>query len=76
MSLEAFYDHFKGMNDEPPINATQYNTEFNEPISGREVMAAVTALTNNKTCGGDQILDEFLKNSIEKLLPVFACEYL
>jgi hypothetical protein len=29
-------------------------------------------LKNNKACGGDMILNEFLKHAADKLMPVFV----
>ena len=44
-----------------PDSISEYNTVINETISEKEV-----------TCGGDKILNEFLKHAADKLMPVFV----
>ena len=55
-----------------PDNISEHNIELNQVISEKEVLEAVKSLKNNKACGGDHILNEFLKHSVDKLMPVFV----
>ena len=45
------------------------NQQLNAVISEEEILKAIKRLNNNKACGFDRIINEFLKNSAEKLLP-------
>ncbi|XP_071123898.1 uncharacterized protein [Mytilus edulis] len=81
IAMDVLYDHFKNLNalDEQdyndivlPNNITDYNIELNRDITEDEVLYAVKSLKNNKACGGDLILNEFLKYGTVKLMPVFV----
>ena len=81
MAIDVLNDHFKNLNalDEDddndivfPTNITEYNIELNQDITEAEVLYAVKSLKNNKACGGDLILNEFLKHATVKLMPVFV----
>ena len=52
------------------------NIELNSCITEKDVLDAVKCLKNNKACGSDLILNEFLKHSCSKLLPVFMSSFL
>jgi hypothetical protein len=47
------------------------NAELNAVITEKDVLEAITCLNNNKACSTDMIINEFLKHSCNKLLPVF-----
>jgi hypothetical protein len=84
IAIDVLHDHFKHLNaldedDEDddkdivfPTNITEYNIELNQDITEAEVLYAVKSLKNNKACGGDLILNEFLKHATVKLMPVFV----
>ena len=81
VSLETFLDHFKKLNtieedddfDNINIsNITELNTDLNREITSEEVLRVIKSLKNNKTWGNDLILNEFLKNSTEKMLDIFS----
>jgi hypothetical protein len=81
IAIDVLHDHFKNVNalDENndkdivfPTNITEYNIELNQDITEAEVLYAVKSLKNNKACGGDLILNEFLKHATVKLMPVFV----
>ncbi|VDI82438.1 Hypothetical predicted protein, partial [Mytilus galloprovincialis] len=82
VSLDCFYNHFKKLNSAQDENddtfenidvdnITSLNTEVNRAISENEVRQAIKGLKNNKACGNDLIINEFLKHSADKMLPVF-----
>ena len=82
VSLERFLEHFKKLNtvqdenddflDLDVENVSNLNTELNRDITENEVIQAIKNLKNNKACGNDLIINEFLKHSANKMLPVFV----
>ena len=84
VSLECFHDHFKKLSnvqdgqegdftDDIDKNVvTNLNTELNAHITEDEIIKAIKSLKNNKSCGTDLILNEFLKHSCNKMLPIFV----
>ena len=79
VALGVFVNHFKELNMvvnevdvELPDNIPEYNYVINSDISEKEVNDAIRSLKNNKACGNDLILNEFLKNASGKLMPVFV----
>ena len=82
VALETFYDHFKNLSNENndhdqfnfDINNVDINdnAELNRSFSEADIMHAIKALKNNKSCGTDLILNEFLKCASGKMLNVFC----
>ena len=79
VAMDVFFNHFKNLNTVQdnvdvvlPDNISQYNEVLNQPFVEKEVLEAIKSLKNNKACGGDLILNEFLKHSADKLMPVFV----
>ena len=52
-----------------PDNVSEHNIESNQVISEKDVFDSVKSLKNIKTCVGDHTLNDFLKHSVEKLMP-------
>ena len=48
------------------------NIELNRPFSEPDILQAIKSLKNNKSCGTDLILNEFLKCASGKMLNVFC----
>jgi hypothetical protein len=48
------------------------NFEPSAVITEDEVVKAIKSLKNNKSCGTDMILNEFLKNSCQKMIDVYV----
>ncbi|CAG2222549.1 unnamed protein product [Mytilus edulis] len=83
ISLECFHDHFKKLSnvqhdqngdftDDIDCNAvTNLNFELNSVITVDEVVKAIKSLKNNKSSGTDLILNEFLKNSCQKMIDIY-----
>jgi hypothetical protein len=81
LTSEAFLQHFKGLATQPE-NATEsecpnnndgtVNEELNRLFSTEEIIKAIRKLKSNKSCASDQIINEFLKASPEKLSPILA----
>ena len=82
VALETFYDHFKNLsneNNEPDAFIFDIenvdindNNELNRPFSEADILQAIKSLKNNKSCGTDLILNEFLKCASGKMLNVFC----
>jgi hypothetical protein len=86
VSLNYFLEHFRKLNTVQDVNeqkddtfehvdinnVSNLNTELNSCITEKDGLDAVKCLKNNKACGSDLILNEFLKHSCSKLLPVFV----
>ena len=83
VALETFYDHFKNLNmNNADDNQDFYfdnkhfkdeqNVELNKPFSPEDITRAIKSLKNNKSCGNDLILNEFLKCSESKMLNIFC----
>ena len=76
-----FLDHFKKLNtveeegddfnENDPDNITELNSELNREYTRAEIKV-IKSLQNNKACGSDPIINEFLKFSSEKLLDIFT----
>ena len=69
ITVQKFTDHFKKMCEvvqddtfESNIVIPPENVKLNEPFSVDEIFKVCKALKNNKACGIDLILNEFLKN--------------
>ena len=47
------------------------NNEINGEITSEEIVSCVKNLKNNKTSGDDFIVNEYIKSSIDIILPVY-----
>ena len=45
--------------------------ELDKEISEEEILQAVKSLKNNKACGDDRVINEYIRSTIGLLLPVF-----
>ena len=82
VALESFYDRFKNLNnvnnDNNDFNFNIQNAdvndnfELNKSFSENDIVHAIKSLKNNKSCGNDLILNEFLKCASGKMLSVFC----
>ena len=69
ISLNVFNEHFQDLNNVQsdvditlPDDISEYNSVINEQITEKEIENAIKSL-KNKACGGNMILNEFLKYS-------------
>lgn len=85
ISINAFKRHFEKLNqDNSNIGNTQPHdhnetltqnlddTHLNDPFTQEEVSKTISKLKLNKSSGNDQIINEFLRVSKEKLLTVYT----
>lgn len=83
ISLKTLYDHFKGLNEndicenelEPDLDSHDVSDDvevfLNGPITEQEIKDAVSNLKNGKSSGSDEILNEYIKNTLDTLMPIY-----
>ena len=54
-------------------NNTRSVLELDKEISEEEMLQAVKSLKNNKACGDDRVINEYICSTIGLFLPVFKC---
>ena len=77
ISLSEFKQHFQSLgrpgdgessNFDPRIINFSINEEINKPFSVAEVNSIIKKLKNNKACGIDNVINEFIKNSPQGMI--------
>jgi len=80
VDINVFYDFYKKLNADETDNSAEPNAEFpsidfqnnlNAEISVEEIHKAVRSLKNGKASGLDLIINEYIKNSIDKLTDLY-----
>lgn len=83
ISLETLFEYFKKINEnenldddfEIDINNENVPTDIdnilNGPITEEEIHRAVNSLKNGKATGFDNILNEYIKSSLNELMPIY-----
>jgi exonuclease III len=80
-SVQSLYDHFKELSDkvddiENDINESQNLnldvSSLNCIITADEIVKLAKKLKNNKAAGIDQIKNEYIKFSMDKMLPIYV----
>ena len=80
--LEDLYNFFKNLNgpsDNDAPDTDTFPTHINEEgdeilnsfITETEVRKCIKLLKNNKTCSNDNIINEFIKESVELMMPIY-----
>ena len=54
-------------------NNTRSVLGLDKVISEEEILQAVKSLKNNKACGDDRVINEYICSTIGLFLPVFKC---
>ena len=87
IDINTLYEYFKDLNKAPEINEdvnemlenelssleiTSINDDLNEPISEDEIIKCIKNLKNNKSCGDDNIKNEYIKSTANLLLPLYV----
>ena len=79
--LLSFFEMFKNLNNNAEtnnesenitINLQNANTYLNDLITEKEVIDCIKKLKNNKACGLDYVLNEFLKVSCDKMISIYT----
>ncbi|MES9880523.1 MAG: reverse transcriptase family protein [Sedimenticola sp.] len=86
-TLDDLYEYFKGVNSEkhdncgndddddddiPNLNINDDDEILNVPITADEISKAIRNLNNSKTPGNDLILNEYLKNTTDIMMPHYV----
>ena len=80
-SLEDFFHHFsKVYSSEQPqdqlnmedINLQDENNFLNRQFTADEIEKCISKLNNNKACGFDEIINEYIKVTKSKMLPIYV----
>jgi hypothetical protein len=78
-SCSSFFDFFKQMNQKPSsptndatVNDTPENVELNQAFTIEEINLCLRKLKNNKSCGQDSIINEFLKYSSDRMAVIYT----
>jgi hypothetical protein len=78
VSLDDLYEHFKSLNAHPDedfvdnLTIDENGDELlNRPITLDEIKKAVKILKNGKAPGGDGIINEYMKSSVDLMLPTY-----
>lgn len=83
ISLQTLFEHFKKLNEndsdddvEPDFNFDHIDNDvdqfLNSPITEKEIKNVVLKLKNGKAFGNDGILNEYIKNTIDDLMPIYV----
>ena len=82
ITLDAFYDHFKGLladDDQDMQDGINYNINresdtpiLNDPITSDEIKRCIIKLKNNKSPGSDYIINEYIKSTQNLLCPLYV----
>ena len=75
---KAFFEHFKQLsehgdtedNTDDILIVDLINEEINKAFTIQEILDMVKAMRNNKACGLDNILNEYVKNSPSEMMSV------
>ena len=82
-SLETLHEYFKkklntngnetdNLQDDINIGKRDDDEILNSSITEGEILKCIKALKNNKSSANDRILNEYIKNSTDVLLPVYV----
>ena len=80
LNLNEFLDYFQTNNmdiNEQSTNSLNINIHdddylLNAPIISQEVLKCVKILKNNKACGNDRILNEYIKSTLDQMMPIYV----
>ena len=82
ISLDTARQHFEQMGKEvtrsdenivdPEAHTKDYNIDLNKDFTVEELKAAVKCIKNNKSCGVDNVLNEFIKHSPDTFIELLT----
>lgn len=80
ITLESLYDFFKDLNEkndydndnsEINIDVTDDDEILNSSVTEFEILKCLNSLKSNKCSTNDRIINEYLKCSSEKMIPIY-----
>ena len=86
ITIDQFYDYFKSLNENEELNTDEINFDelldnidnqdiidiLDQDISEEEILLAVKNLNNGKTPGEDDIINEYIKSTVNQFLPILC----
>ena len=81
IDIETLYDFFKMLNEQnenenmpQDLNTDLTNDDelFNSPITEGEIRKCIKTLKNNKSSSNDKIINEYLKYTVDTMLPIYV----
>ena len=76
--MQNMFDHFKSLNITPDVDddialssCAANNPDLNQHFSEAEICPVVKKLKNNKACGPDFVLNEFIESTLDVFLPIY-----
>ena len=81
IEINTLYDVFKDLNTKGPDEQqsttlqnelpNDSNVHINGYISQNEILKCITNLKNNKACGEDEIINEYIKSTSNRFIPIY-----
>ena len=82
IALDTLYSFFKDLNEQSDsenqqsenninISIDDNDTILNSPITGCEILKCIRSLENNKACGNDDIINEYIKSTSNIMMPFY-----
>lgn len=81
LTIDEIHEYFKKLSYDneqveefvlPEITENQYENILNCRISPDEIIIAIKKISNNKSCGFDNIINEYIKSSVDIMLPIYV----
>jgi hypothetical protein len=79
--MDTFTDHFRNLNSarednsdtEPSFTQSiESNSSLDKPFTENEILDVIKKLRNNKACGLDRIINEYLKNTAHLFIQIYV----
>ena len=81
IGLDSLYSFFKGLNKQSDsenqqnenikISLDDNDPILNSPITDCEILKCIKSLKNNKACGNDDIINEYIKSTSNIMMPLY-----
>ena len=82
ISIDKLFEFFKTLNEKPdadPINiplldpgdVDELNENINMKISKEEILKCISKLKNNKVCGEDKVINEYIKSTTNTFIDIY-----
>lgn len=82
IELGTLFTFFKSINEQSDsengqsenninISLDDNDSILNSPITDREILKCIRSLKNNKACGNDDIINEYIKNTSNIMMPLY-----
>jgi hypothetical protein len=86
ITIDQLYEYFKSLNENEELNKDEINLDelldnidnqdiidiLDQDISEEEILLAVKNLNTGKTPGEDDIINEYIKSTVNQFLPIYV----